>query len=104
MRQWLDLTAGRGESMVVKPAHLTEGRIQPGIKVPGQKYLRIIYGSDYTDSFDVLRHRFLGKKRQLTQREHGLGIEALAAVFRPRAAVEGPRVRLRRARTGVRTR
>ncbi|MEZ5097185.1 MAG: polynucleotide kinase-phosphatase [Nocardioides sp.] len=78
-RWWLDLTASGGEGMVVKPAHLTEGRVQPGIKVRGREYLRIIYGPDYTDSLDVLRDRFLGKKRQLAQREHGLGIEALTA-------------------------
>lgn len=76
---WLELTAAGGEGMVVKPAHLTSGRIQPGIKVRGREYLRIIYGPDYTDSLDVLRERHLGKKRQLAQREHGLGIEALNA-------------------------
>jgi len=74
---WLDLTDGGGEGMVVKPAHLTEGRIQPGLKVRGREYLRIICGPDYTDSLDVLRDRHLGKKRQLAQREHGLGLEAL---------------------------
>jgi len=78
-RWWLDLTAGGGEGMVVKPAHLTERRVQPGIKVRGREYLRIIYGPDYTDSLDVLRERHLGKKRQLAQREHGLGLEALTA-------------------------
>lgn len=78
-RWWLDLTAGGGEGMVVKPAHLTEGRVQPGIKVRGREYLRIIYGPDYTDSLDVLRDRHLGRKRQLAQREHGLGLEALTA-------------------------
>ena len=76
---WLELTAAGGEGMVVKPAHLTTGRIQPGIKVRGREYLRIIYGADYTDSLDVLRERHLGKKRQLAQREHGLGLEALTA-------------------------
>lgn len=76
---WLDLTASGGEGMVVKPAHLTEGRVQPGIKVRGREYLRIIYGPDYTDSLDVLRRRHLGKKRQLAQREHGLGLDALSA-------------------------
>ena len=76
---WLDLTAGGGEGMVVKPAHLTEGRVQPGIKVRGREYLRIIYGPDYTDSLDVLRDRNLGKKRQLAQREHGMGLEALTS-------------------------
>jgi polynucleotide kinase-phosphatase len=76
---WLDLTAAGGEGMVVKPAHLTQGRVQPGIKVRGREYLRIIYGADYTDSLDLLRDRQLGKKRQLAQREHGLGLEALTA-------------------------
>jgi polynucleotide kinase-phosphatase len=74
---WLALTASGGEGMVVKPAHLVEGRVQPGIKVRGREYLRIIYGPDYTDSLDVLRERHLGKKRQLAQREHGLGLDAL---------------------------
>ncbi|HET6563041.1 MAG TPA: polynucleotide kinase-phosphatase [Marmoricola sp.] len=76
---WLELTAAGGEGMVVKPAHLTEGRVQPGIKVRGREYLRIIYGPDYTDSLDVLRERHLGKKRQLALREHGLGLDAVAA-------------------------
>lgn len=74
---WLDLTAAGGEGIVVKPAHLTEGRIQPGLKVRGREYLRIIYGPDYADSLDVLRDRNLGKKRQLARCEHGLGLEAL---------------------------
>ncbi|MET9022033.1 polynucleotide kinase-phosphatase [Actinopolymorpha sp. NPDC004070] len=78
-RWWLDLTADGGEGMVVKPAHLVESRVQPGIKVRGREYLRIIYGPDYPGSLDVLRGRHLGKKRQLAQREHGLGLEALTA-------------------------
>jgi polynucleotide kinase-phosphatase len=76
---WLELTAAGGEGAVVKPAHLTDGRVQPGLKVRGREYLRIIYGPDYTGSLDVLRDRHLGKKRQLAQREHGLGIESLTA-------------------------
>jgi polynucleotide kinase-phosphatase len=75
---WLELTASGGEGMVVKPAHLTEGRVQPGVKVRGREYLRIIYGPDYTESLDVLRDRHLGKKRQLAQREHGLGLDAIS--------------------------
>jgi polynucleotide kinase-phosphatase len=78
-RWWVDLTASGGEGMVVKQAHLTEGRVQPGLKVRGREYLRIIYGPDYTDSLDVLRERHLGKKRNLAHREHGLGLDALAA-------------------------
>jgi len=80
---WLELTAGGGEGMVVKPAQLpgggVDGRVQPGLKVRGREYLRIIYGPDYTDSLDVLRQRQLGKKRQLALREHGLGLDALSA-------------------------
>ncbi len=76
---WLDLTAGGGEGMVVKPAHLPGGRVQPGLKVRGREYLRIIYGPDYTGSLDVLRQRHLGKKQSLALREHGLGLDALAA-------------------------
>ncbi|HEX3712980.1 MAG TPA: polynucleotide kinase-phosphatase, partial [Trebonia sp.] len=78
---WLELTAAGGEGAVVKPADLagTRGRVQPGLKVRGREYLRIIYGPDYTESLDVLRDRHLGKKRQLAQREHGLGIESLTA-------------------------
>lgn len=74
---WHELTDGGGEGMVVKPAHLVEARVQPGLKVRGREYLRIIYGPDYTASLDLLRERHLGKKRQLAQREHGLGLEAL---------------------------
>jgi polynucleotide kinase-phosphatase len=76
---WLDLTTRGGEGMVVKPAHLPQGRVQPGIKVRGREYLRIIYGPDYTDSLDTLRGRHLGKKRELALREHGLGLDALTA-------------------------
>ncbi|GAA1526592.1 polynucleotide kinase-phosphatase [Nocardioides humi] len=79
IRWWLELTASGGEGMVVKPAHLVEGRVQPGLKVRGREYLRIIYGPDYTDSLDVLRQRHLGRKRQLALREHGLGLDALDA-------------------------
>ena len=78
-RWWNDLTAGGGEGMVVKPAHLTDASVQPGIKVRGREYLRIIYGPDYTDSLSLLRDRNLGTKRQLARREHGLGLEALTA-------------------------
>jgi polynucleotide kinase-phosphatase len=76
---WLELTAAGGEGAVVKPADLTGGRVQPGLKVRGREYLRIIYGPDYTESLEVLRDRHLGRKRQLAQREHGLGIESLSA-------------------------
>lgn len=73
---WLDLTSAGGEGIVVKPV-TPGGRVQPGLKVRGREYLRIIYGPDYTDSLDVLRDRALGRKRNLALREHGLGIDAL---------------------------
>jgi hypothetical protein len=76
---WLALTASGGEGMVVKPADLAGPKAQPALKVRGREYLRIIYGADYTESLGVLRDRRLGKKRQLARREHGLGLEALAA-------------------------
>lgn len=76
-RWWEELTAGGGEGMVVKPAHLADASVQPGVKVRGREYLRIVYGPDYTDSLPLLRDRNLGKKRHLARREHGLGLDAL---------------------------
>ncbi|WP_035849149.1 polynucleotide kinase-phosphatase [Kitasatospora azatica] len=84
---WEELTADGGEGMVVKPlASLVrgapgEGRpgglVQPGLKVRGREYLRIIYGPDYTEHLGVLRQRALGHKRSLALREYALGMEAL---------------------------
>ncbi|MFG1615499.1 polynucleotide kinase-phosphatase [Nonomuraea wenchangensis] len=83
---WESLTAAGGEGMVVKPAVRAPGRVQPGIKVRGREYLRIIYGPDYTESLDVLRRRFLGKKRSLALREYALGLEALSRLADGEAA------------------
>ncbi len=74
---WSSFTAAGGEGTVVKPASPANGRVQPGLKVRGREYLRIIYGPDYTGSLDLLRHRTLGKKKGLALREHALGVEAL---------------------------
>jgi protein phosphatase len=80
---WAELTATGGEGMVVKPAaNLLRGRrglVQPGLKVRGREYLRIIYGPDYTDAhnLDRLRSRALGHKRSMAAREYALGVEAL---------------------------
>ena len=85
---WEDLTAGGGEGMVVKPAaNLTRGRkglAQPGLKVRGAEYLRIIYGPDYAEppNIERLRRRNLGHKRSLALREYALGLEALDRVAR----------------------
>jgi protein phosphatase len=83
IRWWEDLTAMGGEGMVVKPlANLTRGRkglVQPGVKVRGTEYLRIIYGPDYTepDNLSRLRQRNLGHKRSMALREYALGLESL---------------------------
>jgi protein phosphatase len=80
---WEDLTGNGGEGMVVKPIEPVtknvKGLIQPGVKVRGREYLRIIYGSEYTDpqNLNRLRLRGLGHKRSLALREFSLGIEAL---------------------------
>jgi protein phosphatase len=87
-RWWEDLTAAGGEGMVVKPAaNLTRGPhgpIQPGLKVRGREYLRIIYGPDYTEPANLsrLRQRGLSHKRSLALREYALGLEALDRVAR----------------------
>ncbi|WP_327233929.1 polynucleotide kinase-phosphatase [Streptomyces sp. NBC_01317] len=81
---WLEMTERGGEGMVVKPlqalARDDKGRlVQPGIKVRGREYLRIIYGPEYTrpENLARLRNRFLGHKRSLALREYALGLEAL---------------------------
>lgn len=72
--------------MVVKPhanLHRTRrGLAQPGIKVRGREYLRIIYGPDYTEpaNLDRLRQRNLGRKRSLALPEYALGLEGLERV------------------------
>jgi polynucleotide kinase-phosphatase len=88
IRWWEDMTADGGEGMVVKPlANLVRGErglVQPGVKVRGREYLRIIYGPDYTEpeNLERLRKRGLGAKRSLAIREYALGLEALERVAR----------------------
>lgn len=91
---WEELTAAGGEGMVVKPlANLVRrqggpgkggGLVQPGLKVRGREYLRIIYGPEYTEerNLERLRERSLGRKRSLALREYALGVEALDRVAR----------------------
>jgi protein phosphatase len=85
---WTGLTAAGGEGMVVKPAaNLVRGPrnlVQPGLKVRGREYLRIIYGPDYTEpaNLERLRTRGLGHKRSLALREYALGLEALDRLAR----------------------
>ncbi|QUX29952.1 polynucleotide kinase-phosphatase [Nocardiopsis akebiae] len=82
---WTDMVSTGGEGMVVKPllgARATgrKGLAQPGLKVRGPEYLRIVYGPDYTDPerMAVLKDRQVGRKSGLAMREHKLGLEALA--------------------------
>ena len=88
---WTGLTEAGGEGMVVKPlANLSRGErglVQPGIKVRGREYLRIIYGPDYTEPAHLsrLRDRQLGRKRSLALREYALGLEALDRAARGEA-------------------
>ncbi len=85
---WDEITGAGGEGMVVKPAgNLTRARkglVQPGLKVRGREYLRIIYGPDYTEpaNLERLRSRGLGHKRSLAGREYALGLEALERAAR----------------------
>lgn len=80
---WENLTDRGGEGMVVKPvANAADGvphRAQPGLKVRGREYLRLVYGPDYTlpENLGRLRQRSLGHKRSLALREYALGLEAL---------------------------
>lgn len=53
--------------------------VQPGLKVRGREYLRLIYGPDYLaeENLQRLRDRNLGKKRSLAIREYALGLESI---------------------------
>jgi protein phosphatase len=85
---WEELTAAGGEGMVVQPYDFTvrgrRGLVQPGIKVRGREYLRIIYGPEYDAPSQLprLRSRGLGRKRSLASREFALGVEALERFVR----------------------
>lgn len=76
---WEELTAAGGEGMVVKPLGDVARGVQPGVKVRGREYLRLVYGPDYTEpaNLERLRGRNLGHKRSLALREHALGVEAV---------------------------
>lgn len=80
---WLELTAGGGEGMVVKPLEFlvrgSKGLVQPAVKCRGREYLRIIYGPEYDlpANLERLRSRHLRRKRDLALREFVLGLEGL---------------------------
>jgi polynucleotide kinase-phosphatase len=83
VKWWEDLTAAGSEGMVVKPwQNLTRakrGWVQPGIKVRGREYLRLIYGPDYLEegNLERLRQRATDKKRNRALHEYILGLESL---------------------------
>jgi len=85
---WEDLVGRGGEGMVVKPLQPvvrgSRGVVQPGVKVRGPEYLRIIYGPEYSApaNLERLRQRALGRKRSLAAREFALGVEALERLAR----------------------
>jgi protein phosphatase len=85
---WTQLTERGGEGMVVKPLSFTlrgkRGLAQPAVKCRGRKYLRIIYGPDYTTELNLarLRNRGLAHKRALALGEFALGIESLERFVR----------------------
>jgi polynucleotide kinase-phosphatase len=82
-RWWDELTSAGAEGMVVKPfdnlVRGPKGLVQPGLKVRGREYLRIIYGADYTDpsTLERLKQRNVGQKRSMALREYALGLEAV---------------------------
>ena len=85
---WEELTSSGGEGMVVKPlSGIAQGRhgvVQPGVKVRGREYLRIIYGPEYTspENLERLRDRKVSHKRSLAGREFALGVEAVERFVR----------------------
>ena len=80
---WHELTRSGGEGVVVKPATPVatgkRGLVQPGVKVRGQDYLRMVYGPEYLlpENLERLRPRNVSAKRSLALQEFALGVEAL---------------------------
>ena len=85
---WEAMTAKGGEGLVIKPTDFVSfgkhGVIQPAIKCRGSKYLRIIYGPEYSrpEHLERLRERGLSTKRSIALREFALGIESLERFVR----------------------
>jgi protein phosphatase len=80
---WRGVVDAGGEGVVAKPAEPAtrgpKGLIQPGLKVRGPDYLRLVYGPHYRAPANLtrLRQRQVGRKRSLALREYALGLEAL---------------------------
>ena len=81
IRWWEERTASGSEGFVAKPLDFvcTDGRglVQPALKCRGHAYLRLIYGPEYAERVELLRHRNLKGKHALALREFALGVEGL---------------------------
>ena len=81
IRWWEERTASGSEGFVAKPLDFvcTDGRglVQPALKCRGHAYLRLIYGPEYAERVELLRHRNLKGKYALALREFALGVEGL---------------------------
>ena len=81
IRWWEERTASGSEGFVAKPLDFvcTDGRglVQPALKCRGRAYLRLIYGPEYAERVELLRHRNLKGKYALALREFALGVEGL---------------------------
>ena len=81
IRWWEERTASGSEGFVAKPLDFvcTDGRglVQPALKCRGHAYLRLIYGPEYAERLELLRHRNLKGKHALALREFALGVEGL---------------------------
>lgn len=81
IRWWEERTASGSEGFVAKPLDFvcTDGRglVQPALKCRGHAYLRLIYGPEYAECLELLRHRNLKGKYALALREFALGVEGL---------------------------
>jgi protein phosphatase len=80
---WQALVDAGGEGAVVKPAdglvRGPKGLVQPGLKVRGPDYLRLVYGPHYREPANLARltKRNVSRKRSLALREYALGLESL---------------------------
>ena len=68
VREWEIYCEKGGEGFVYKPMiphmYMENGYpIQPALKVRGPKYLEMVYGPYYMDYLDLLKSRFINKKR-----------------------------------------
>lgn len=108
MRWWEELTATGSEGMVVIPwQNLTRakrGLVQPGIKVRGREYLRLIYGPNYLEDGNLvrLRQRATDRKRNRALQEYILGLESSRLTAAGGTVMEDPPDGLRGIGSGIR--